>query len=116
MLDKVTNKSFTEPNEARRDHGSRRVLDRVEVTIPLDPYFTLAALSQYSGLANRTLRKWMADPMRPLPVYRVGGKLLVRVSEFDAWVSGFRADGGSLKAMVDDVMSKLEGDRSGRQG
>jgi hypothetical protein len=48
-------------------------------------------LSAYAGLGVRTLRQYLQHPTRPLPHFRIGAKILVRRSEFDAWASGFRA-------------------------
>jgi hypothetical protein len=67
--------------------------ERVNVTVPLDPYLPLKALSGYCGISVRKLREFLDDPMRPLPCYRVGGKLLVRRSEFDAWIAAYRQRG-----------------------
>jgi excisionase family DNA binding protein len=64
--------------------------ERLTVVVPLDPYLPLRALAGYTGLSVRTLREHLADPAHPLPCYRVGGKVLVRRSEFDAWVRNFR--------------------------
>ena len=69
------------------------VPERVVVNVPLDPYLPLAALAGYSGLSVRKLREFLIDPTRPLPCYRVGGKLLVRRSEFDIWIAAFRQRG-----------------------
>ncbi len=52
-----------------------------------DPWLDLRALSDYSSLSRRTLQDLVNDPVDPIPSYRVGGKLLVRRSEFDEWVS-----------------------------
>jgi hypothetical protein len=38
----------------------------------------------------RKLRDCLDDPLHPFPHYRVGGKILVRQSEFDAWISRYR--------------------------
>src|SRR5262249_20625211 len=58
----------------------------------LDPYLPLSALADYSGLSVRTLRDCLGDSTRPLPHYRLGdkGKIVVRVSEFDEWLSAYR--------------------------
>ncbi len=66
------------------------VVDELAVTTPLDPYLGLRALASYSGCSVRWLRERLADPAHPLSCYRVGGKLLVRVSEFDAWMAAQR--------------------------
>ncbi|MCA9467915.1 MAG: helix-turn-helix domain-containing protein [Nitrospira sp.] len=62
------------------------IVERVEVRVALDPYLDLRALVQYSGLAKRTLQTWLHHPDLPLPHYDVGGKVLVRQSEFDRWI------------------------------
>jgi hypothetical protein len=61
-----------------------------------DRYLTLSALAFYSGTPLRTLRSYVMDddPAKALPCYRVkGGKLLVRQSEFDAWMQQHRRQG-----------------------
>ena len=71
-------------------------------------YLSLRTLSAYSGLSVRTLRTYLSDPRRPLPYYRIGGKVLVRRSDYDAWASAFRvADTQGLGRVVDDVMEGL---------
>jgi len=44
-----------------------------------------------------------------LPHYRIGGKILVRRSEFDRWASEFKVDRPpvDLDALVGDVMHGL---------
>ena len=91
----------------RRPAGS--VAGEVVVSVSLDPYLSLRALSSYSGLSVRTLRVYLADPIRPLPCYRVGGKLLVRRSEFDTWVAAFREHGSSdVTGVVEEVLRELQ--------
>ena len=71
-------------------------------------YLSLRALSVYSNLSVRTLRSYLSDPRWPLPHYRIGGKVLVRRSDYDAWASAFRvADPQGLGRVVDDVMEGL---------
>src|SRR5438874_1817159 len=71
-------------------------------------YLSLRELSTFSGLSVRSLRKHLDDPQHPLPCYRVGGKVLVRVVEFDAWIAAFRRQGRvDVKAIVDDVLNTL---------
>jgi hypothetical protein len=82
--------------------------DRVVVTVALDPYLPLTALAGYAGLSVRKLREFLADPAYPLPCYRVGGKLLVRRSEFDTWIAAYRQRGRvDLNEVVDDVLRGL---------
>ena len=51
-----------------------------------DRWLGIAQLVAYSGLSARTVRRHLADPVRPIPHYRVGGRILIRRSEFDEWV------------------------------
>lgn len=72
-------------------------------------YLPLKALALYSGLSVRTLRDYLTDSMRPLPHFRVGGKILVRRADFDTWVIQFRVSAKPLgvDAIVHDVMRGL---------
>jgi hypothetical protein len=52
-----------------------------------DRYMRLGELVRYSSLSPATLRRFIADPVHPLPVHRVLDRVwLVRRSEFDRWV------------------------------
>jgi|RhiMetdeSRZDD1v2_1073273.scaffolds.fasta_scaffold289955_1 excisionase family DNA binding protein len=82
--------------------------DRVVISTPLDPFLSLRALSAYSGLSVRKLREYLDDPAHPLPAYRVGGKILVRRSEFDAWVAQYREERRrDVGRVVEDVLRSL---------
>jgi hypothetical protein len=74
-----------------------------------DSYLPLKGLSQYSGLSLRKLRQHLTDPVHPLPHYRVGGKILVRQSDFDAWMNNFRVatTARGIDTIVDDVVGAL---------
>ena len=48
-----------------------------------DRYLSLRSLATYAGLSIRTLRGYLGRRHAPLPHYRIGGKILVRRSEFD---------------------------------
>jgi hypothetical protein len=75
----------------------------------LDPYLTLKKLCQYSCISVRTLRKHLNQPTNPLPHYQVTGKILVRRSEFDAWLCQYRRGSQpiDLDAIVDEMLSGL---------
>lgn len=83
--------------------------ERVIVSTTLDPFLSLRALASYSALSIRKLRDLLDDPVRPLPCYRIGGKILVRRSEFDAWVVPFRRTRSNVGDIVDDVLCHLDG-------
>jgi hypothetical protein len=73
-----------------------------------DEYLGLKQLSAYSGLCIRTLRSHLCSLGCALPHYRVGGKILVRRSEFDHWMLGFRkTDGATLNSIVDEILTNL---------
>ncbi len=48
-----------------------RVIEAVSIQQDLDPWLSLEALSQYSGLSVRSLRAYLVDPQHPLPHYRM---------------------------------------------
>ena len=71
-----------------------------------DPLFDLKGLSQHSSLGVPTLR----DHLRSggLPHFKVKGKILIRLSEFDAWLESLRVNKKQeLDALVNDVIGSL---------
>jgi len=88
--------------------GQDRRVEQIIVSVPLDPHLSLKALATYSGLSVRKLRDCLDHPSHPLPHYRVGGKILVRRSEFDAWIAAYRRVGDpDVDQIVDDVLGGL---------
>ena len=78
------------------------------VPSPADPYLPLRDLADYSGLSVRTLRGFLRTPANSLPHFRVRGRILVRRSDFDAWMLAFRRiDSEALNGLIDDVLSSL---------
>jgi hypothetical protein len=93
------------PRTASSSHAAAQVRDvlaeHVVVSTALDPFFPLRALATYAGLSVRTLRQYLdLPPHQALPCYRVGGKILVRRSEFDAWVARYQSRGRPELARV----------------
>jgi hypothetical protein len=84
----------------------RRILaDRVVVSSTLDPFLSLRALASYACVSVRKLPEHLEDANHPLPHYRVGGKIVVRRSEFDAWMAAYRRVGrADIGEIVDSVM------------
>ena len=71
-----------------------------------DKYLDLKSLSEYSSLGVPTLRDYIRS--EGLPHYKPKGKLLVKKSEFDAWMESFRVDTNcQLKGVVDSVIDSL---------
>jgi hypothetical protein len=57
----------------------------------------------------RELYEYLTDPTHPLPHYRVGGKIVVRRSEFDAWMAVYRRVGAPhLARIVAGVMASIQ--------
>jgi hypothetical protein len=85
------------------------VLEGLSLSTTLDPYLNLRALATYSGCSVRWLRDRLTDPHYPLPCYRLpGGKVLVRRSEFDAWLARYRQVGRpDVDRIVADVLAGL---------
>lgn len=82
------------------------VADAVAVNVTLDPYLSLRGLASYSSLSVRTLRGYLSDPLRPLPCYKIGGKIVVRISEFDTWLAAHRetTPAVDVRAIVDGML------------
>jgi lambda repressor-like predicted transcriptional regulator len=87
-------------SSALRNHEAAAVDDR---------YLSLRSLATYAGLSIRTLRGYLGRRHAPLPHYRIGGKILVRRSEFDRWASEFKIvrPHVDLEALVGDVVRGL---------
>lgn len=87
--------------------GERSSLRQAVVRVE-DAYLPLTALASYAGLSVRKLREYLTHPVYPLPSYRIGGKVLVRRSEFDVWAQQFRtAPRSTVNAIVTDVLRGL---------
>jgi len=72
-----------------------------------DQYFDLKGASAYSSLGESTLRDHIK---KGLPCFKIGGKLLIRMSEFNQWIEGYRLHNKQdLDAIVNDVMDELRG-------
>jgi excisionase family DNA binding protein len=84
------------------------LVERVVVSTALDPFLNLKALSGYTGLSVKTLRRAINDePSRSLPAYRIGAAIVVRRSEVDAWMAARRTVGRpSLVAAMRDLGSR----------
>ena len=80
----------------------------VETAISLkDQYFDLRGLEVYSSIKVPTLR----DHIRSgdLPCFKVKGKILIRKSEFDTWIEGYRINRKQdIHDIVEDVLSNLK--------
>ena len=83
---------------------------QVVLASALDPFLSLRALASYSCLSVRKLRECLVDSVHPLPHYRLGGKIIVRRSEFDAWMAAYRrVRQADVERIVDSVVRDLRG-------
>jgi hypothetical protein len=84
--------------------------DQIVETIALnDCYFDLKSLHVYSGLGVSTLRYHIGE--NELPAFKIPGKggktgkILVKRSEFDAWLEQFREnDFVDIESIADEVV------------
>ena len=81
----------------------------VEPAISLkDQYFDLKGLEAYSALKVPTLRDYIKSG--DLPCFKLKGKILVRRSEFDAWIEKHRLNNKrDIGNMVDEIIISLKG-------
>jgi len=73
-------------------------------------WLSLRELTEYASVSERTLREWLHRSTDALPAVRVDGKILVRKSEFDAWLERHRIQpdapidvDGIVKAVLRDM-------------
>ncbi len=57
---------------------------------PQREWLGLKELSNYADICERTLRSWIYSRIDPLPAAKVSGKVLVRRSDFDAYLQRHR--------------------------
>ncbi len=72
-------------------------------------YFSVAELSAYSGISERTLWDYLKNPVNSIPHFRVGsaGRIVrVKRSEFDRWMQSHKASNiNDIDQIVDEVLS-----------
>ncbi len=67
--------------------GEKAVIAISSESVRITPeWLGLRHLAEYSDTSERTLRMWIHSPVEPLPAVRIGGKILVRRADFDAWL------------------------------
>lgn len=74
-----------------------------------DCYLGLKDLASHCGLSSSTLRSYLNNSSSPLPHFHVGGKILVKKSEFDKWIEAFRFRKRpiNLDILVKEIMDSL---------
>ena len=75
---------------------------------PAAEYLTLKDLAAYCAIGMRRLRDHLTDPGHPLPHFRVGGKILIRRSDFESWLIAYRRVGApDVERIVHEVVSAV---------
>ena len=92
------------------------VVERLVMSAQVDNYLGLEALASYSGLAERTLRAHIASPVHPLPHYRIGGRVLIRRSDYDQWATAHRRVGVNLEERVESLQGRARRRKRGAAG
>ena len=76
-------------------------------SLDTDRLLDLRGLSEYSSLGIPTLRDYLRSA--GLPCFKVKGKILIRRSEFDAWLEKYRVNRKQdLNHIVDDIMATIK--------
>ncbi len=93
----------------RHQHGSADVAAivkeiRAEKPQPQGEHMSLKALSAYAGLSVRKLRSLISATVSPIPHHRIGGRVLVKRSDFDLWAAQHRKVG----VTVDEKIARLK--------
>ena len=70
-------------------------------------YVNIKQLTNTIGLSPRTIRKWIVNPVNPIPCFRVGGKLLFEESEMTTWLEGHRIKTIDIEAMADELLTSF---------
>ena len=78
-----------------------------ENSASLDRWLDLRRLREYATVSERTLRAWIHSQVNPLPAVRVGTKILVRRSEFDAWMERHRIKQVDLGCIVEEMVEAV---------
>lgn len=75
-------------------------------------WLDLRSLTQYAAVSERTVRNWVHRGENPLPAVRVGTKILIRRSVFDAWLEDHPltpAEGIEVSQAVNDILADWTG-------
>ncbi len=70
-------------------------------------YLTVADLSQYTRISQRTIRDLLKDPVNPIPFYRVGaaGRIIrIKKNEFNEWMQSQKSSHGTE---IDDLVAEI---------
>lgn len=80
----------------------------------IDHYMSLASAAEYSGLSRRVLHRHIHNSIKPLPAFKIGGKWVIKRSEYDRWAEQYRHKQPQID--LDGIIRSVLGDRSRRTG
>lgn len=97
-------------SELSAEHGKQIKYERrqeLEATLPYQSgYLSLRGAARYASVSSRTIKRWIRAG---LPVYQgtLRGKVLIRPSDIDAYLTRRQSRPSDLDAMVADVLVDL---------
>jgi hypothetical protein len=104
----VKDRGAATPEQIGQQRPRLVVVDSLAISTTLDPYLSLHALAKYTSMSVRWLRDRLEDPRHPLAHYRLGGKIVVRRSDYDAWALAYRRTGrDDVEQIVNEVLRDL---------
>ena len=72
-------------------------------------YLSISETYEYTGVAVRTIRKWLKDPLTPLPHFRMSDRLIkIRRKHIDEWFEQYKVDVNKmsdLDNLIDDFLA-----------
>ena len=71
-------------------------------------WLDLRALQRYACVSERTLREWVHRPIDPLPAVRVGRKILIRRSSFDAWLEAHQVRRIDIANILNEMLANIK--------
>lgn len=82
-----------------------------EPGVALPEWMDLKRIQEYACVSERTIREWLHRGPRPLPAVRVGTKILIRRSIFDAWLESHPltpTESLDVDSTVDEIITGLK--------
>lgn len=77
----------------------------------LPEWMDLKTIRSYACVSERTIREWLHRGPKPLPAVRVGTKILIRRSVFDAWLEShplMPVDKLDVDSTVNEIIASLK--------
>jgi len=101
---------FVDADVYRRSGGAAMGRKSAQIGLEKRVWMDLRELTKYAAVSERTIREWIHLSQNALPAVQVGKKLLVRRSDFDAWLEDHRfgpIESINVSGLVNDLLSEL---------